>query len=109
MLGIVSHKTRMQVFYNPNSKNQSFRPSGKENFQGCISLFDVILELNLRTTSVPKTDVNNMFWATVEKFLRELFYNFPTQIIVCDMCVTIPETFNRNEIIAKNHTSVRKS
>jgi len=38
------------------------------------SLYDVTLELNLQIISVFKTDVDNVPWATIEKFLRELFY-----------------------------------
>jgi len=47
------------------------------------------LELNLQTISVSKTDMENVSWATLEKFLRELFYDSLTRIIVCDNYVTI--------------------
>jgi len=42
---------------------------------------------------------------SLQKFLRELFYDSP-KIIVCSNCVTIPETSERNEVIAENYLSV---
>jgi len=69
------------------------------------SLYDITLELNLQTISVSKTDVDNVSWAIIEKFLRELFYDSSTKIIVCDNYVTIPETSDRIQIIAENHAS----
>jgi len=55
-------------------------------------------------TNVSKTDVNNVSWVTIEKFLRECFTT-STKIIVCDNYITIPETSDRNKIIAENHAS----
>jgi len=66
------------------------------------SLYNVTLELNLKTISISKTDVDNVSWVTIQKFLRE-FYDSTTKIIVCDNCISIPETSNRIKIIAKNH------
>jgi len=67
------------------------------------SLYDITPELSLQTISVSKTDMNNVSWDTIKKFLRELFYDSPTKIIVCDDCVIISETSDRIQIIAKNH------
>jgi len=39
--------------------------------------------------SVSKTDVDNVSWVTKEKFLQELFYDFPNKLILCDNYVTI--------------------
>jgi hypothetical protein len=61
------------------------------------SLYDVTLELNLRTISLFKTDVDYVSWANVKKFLRELFDDSPTKIIVCDNRVTIPEPSERDK------------
>jgi len=72
------------------------------------SLYDVILELQLQTISISKTDVSwqdNLSWGTIEKFLRELFYDFSTKIIICDNYVTMLETSDKIQIIAENHAS----
>jgi len=42
-------------------------------------------------------------WATIEKFLRELFYDSPIKIIICDNYMIIPEIPDRIQIIAENH------
>jgi len=65
----------------------------------------ITLKLNLQIISVSKTDVNNVSWTTIDKFLRELFYNSSTKVIVCDNCATIFETSDRIKIIVKNHLS----
>jgi len=61
------------------------------------SLYDVILELQQQTISISKTDMDHVSWATTEKFLQKLFYDFPIKIIVCDNCIakTIPKTSDR--------------
>jgi len=61
------------------------------------------LELNLQTISISKMDVDNVFWATIEKFQPELFYDSATKRIVYNNYITIPETSDRNKIIAENH------
>jgi len=63
------------------------------------SLYDVTLELSLQTISVSKIDMNNVSWDTIKKFLRELFYDSPTKIIVCDDCVTISETSEGSKLL----------
>jgi len=45
-------------------------------------------------------------WANVKKFLRELFYDSPTKIIVCDNRVTIPEPPETDKILTENHASL---
>jgi len=42
--------------------------------EAVCSLYDVTLELNLQTIFVSKTDIDNVSWVTIEKFLQELFY-----------------------------------
>jgi len=74
----------------------------KEAFR---SLYDVTLELQLQPISISKTDVGNVSWATIKKLLRELFYDSPTKIIVCDNYVTIPKISDRIQIITENHAS----
>jgi len=41
----------------------------------------------------------------LKKFLRELFYDSSTKIIVCDNPVTIAEPSERDKIITENHAS----
>jgi hypothetical protein len=69
------------------------------------SLYDVTLELNLRTISISKIDMDYVSWANVRKFLRELFYDSPTKIIVRDNRVIISEPSERNKIITENHVT----
>jgi len=86
---------------------------GRENSQGSIYDADYMTsELNVRTISVFKMDVDNVSGqdsgVTIEKFRRKLFYNSPIKIIVCDNCVAIieiSEISDRNKIIAENHAS----
>jgi hypothetical protein len=49
--------------------------------------------------------VSYVSWANVKKFLRELFFDSPTKILVCDNRVTIPEPSERDKIIIENHAS----
>jgi len=59
------------------------------------SLYDIILELQLQTISIFKTNIDNVSWTTIEKFLRELFYDSPIKIIVCDNYMKMPEISDR--------------
>jgi len=87
-------KTKVSVFLKEKILKKVFQ-----------SLYDIILELQLQTMTISKTDVNNMSWATIKKFLRELFYDSLTKIIVCDNYMTMSETSDRTQIIAENHAS----
>jgi len=69
------------------------------------SLYDLILESQLQTISISKTDVDNISWAIVEKFLRELFYDSPTKII--DNAITMPKHLNPNNC-RKSRLSYRR-
>jgi hypothetical protein len=86
------------------TKSRAYALLGKEILKEALrSLYDVTLELNLRTISL--SDVYYVSWANVKKFLRELFYDSPTKIFVCDNSVTIPEPSKRDKIITENHAS----
>jgi len=72
-------------------------------------LYDVIPELQLQTISISKTDAGNVSRITIEKFLRELFYDSLLKIIECDNYVTIPKIPDRIQIITENHASAIES
>jgi len=67
------------------------------------SFYNITLELNLQTFSISNTNVDTISWATIKKFLQELFYDFPVKIILCDNHVT--DKPERNKIITENHAS----
>jgi hypothetical protein len=71
------------------AKSRAYALLEKEILKEALRSFhDVTLELSLRTISL--SDVDYVSWANVMKFLRELFYDSPTKIFVCDNRVTIP-------------------
>jgi uncharacterized Zn ribbon protein len=86
------------------TKSRAYALLGKETLKEALrSLYDVTLELNLQTISL--SDVDYVSRANVKKFLRELFYDCPTKIFVCDNRVTIPEPSERDKIITEHHAS----
>lgn len=69
------------------------------------SLLDVAIELNLQTISICKGDVDSTSWEVVRKYIRSIFCDSPTKIIVCSNQIVTPDEQDRQRIIVENHST----
>lgn len=69
------------------------------------SLLDVAIELQLRSISISKTNLDDIHWSTINKYLIDLFSTSSTKLILCHGEVAIPTHDQRNDIIIENHSS----
>jgi len=75
-------------------------------FQESIhSLLDVIIELDLKVTSICKGLVADLSWLEVKGIMRKVLFDVKTKIIICSNEITIPPPDQRKNIIAENHST----
>lgn len=74
----------------------------KEAFQ---SLLDVVRELELRSISITKGDIDNVPWNTVYSLLTRVLSETNIKIFICRNEISVPQEKERKDIISENHES----
>lgn len=69
------------------------------------SLLDVSIELNLHSISMSKGDVDSIPWEHIRKYIRNVFSDSPTKIIICSNKIITPNERDRQGIIIENHST----
>jgi len=69
------------------------------------SLLDVIIELDLPSISIAKSNVDNVLWKTVYMLITQILSETRIKIFVCTNDITIPPEESRQQLISENHCS----
>ncbi|GAB1865913.1 Gypsy retrotransposon integrase-like protein 1 [Camponotus japonicus] len=69
------------------------------------SLLDVIIELDLPSISIAKSNVDNVPWKTVYMLITQILSETRIKIFVCTNDITIPPEESRQQLISENHCS----
>jgi len=74
--------------------------------EAIAALLDVTLELDLRSLSICKGNVDNVPWININNILCDTFRNLNVRIFACTNQITIPLPADRPKILEEYHASM---